>query len=769
MSRATRLFLILSLVLLATDLAFIGINYRSSRTQFDTSMHEQAKQQRFAYQLALEMELDNLVKMAYLIAADPHVNQLFLKGKKAVTAEGGGAGGDKAVLYRTQLMGQVAAVWPEMRDHFAMRQLHFHIGPGSLSFLRAHKPEKYGDRMDDLRHIIVDTNRDAQWRTGFETGRVYSGLRGVVPVFARDDDIGEQVQVGAVEVGASFDHLFELIDRQLDSGVAALLQRSHVQEKMWPEQIRATFEVMTDRCDCAVDSYSRMEVADLLAEQGRLPPFNGAPYLLSYVSLGKRLLAITHLPLQDYVAVRDGSDELVGRIVLWRDVTAEKALFRHNVWTSVFYAVFGYLVVEILLFWAIRLVTGRMQSEIDRQTGELVRLKDQAEAASSAKTAFLANVSHELRTPLNAVLGYAQVLQRDLAGTGPGRRAVEAIKRNGDYLVTLINDVLDLAKIEAGRFEVFPGPCNTRKFFRDIAELFEIRARDKGIEFRCVSGDDLPALVEVDERRLRQILMNLLANAVKFTERGLVELKARYADCSLRIEVRDTGVGISVDRLETLLQPFEQEGAAEYRRQGTGLGLAISKSLIDQMAGTLEVESQVGQGSCFIVGIPARIIEQRRTTRQQRISYDRVVGYRRGDGEPAPYRILIVDDVEENSDVLRAMLEPLGFEIEQADSGVSGVEKAMSTCPDLVLMDLVMPDIDGLEAARRIRTESVLSATKVVACSARAFAEDREKSRAAGCVDHIVKPVQMARLLDVLGRHLQLRWIEGADTQSASG
>ena len=394
-------------------------------------------------------------------------------------------------------------------------------------------------------------------------------------------------------------------------------------------------------------------------------------------------------------------------------------------------------------------------TERKRAEENLIAAHRRAEAANQAKSAFLANMSHELRTPLNAILGYAQILRRD-PNLGPEhRQGAAAIQRSGDYLLTLINDILDLAKIEAGRFELAPGPCDLRALLSSFEDLFGIRAREKGIGFRCRLVEPLPVLVEADERRLRQIVINLLGNAVKFTERGEVCLQAAFAEGQLELEIADTGIGIAAGRLETLFQPFEQAGERDYRRQGTGLGLAITKSLVDQMGGRITIESTPGQGTRFRVNLPlASCIRTPKPSKP-----DEIRGYRRGDGQTESLRILVVDDVTDNRKVLRLLLESLGFLVFEAEEGQEALAGASRHHPDLILMDLAMPVLDGLEATRRLKADESLRRIPVIACSARAFGEDLARAKAAGCGDHLSKPVHLDALCAVLERQLDLAWI----------
>lgn len=610
--KSRRWFWALSLVLLAIDLLFLVVNYLGMRDQFDTSMHEQARQQHLAYRLALAMEFDNMQKMASLVATDRRIQDLFLLGRQAVEREGGAGGGSEAARYRAELMAQVDAFWQRMYEDFGLRQLHFHIGPGSLSFLRVHKPEKFGDRMDDLRHIIVDTNRDGQPRTGFETGRIYSGLRGVVPLWARDPRTQASVPVGAVEVGTSFDHLFAIMDRHLHSGIAALLRRRHVADKMWQEQIHATFEMTSDHCQCLVDSSSRPEIETLLSHHGALPPFAGQPYLLRFVEWPDRLLAVTHLPLFDYLAERDGHTEPVGRILLWREVSGERAVFLRGLRNTLLYAIFGFFLVELLLYASIGLITGRLQDEIDRQTRELLTLKERAEAADRAKSAFLTNLSHELRTPMNTITGLSwAALQADLPP--PERHArLAKVYEASQQLIGFIDELVDFSRLDQDP----QAPVLRCEDFSLGALLAGLRDRHaaaavrKGLTLTVEALAETPERLRGDASRLDQILGHLLDNAIKFTARGSISLKAEPGQPSVdrlwvQFTVVDTGIGLESEAVSRLSQPFFQsQDLASRHHGGIGLGLTISGRLLRWMGGRLEVESAPGKGACFRLAIP---------------------------------------------------------------------------------------------------------------------------------------------------------------------
>jgi PAS domain S-box-containing protein len=399
----------------------------------------------------------------------------------------------------------------------------------------------------------------------------------------------------------------------------------------------------------------------------------------------------------------------------------------------------------------IREIEKRKQME-----SQLSQAKEAAEAANRAKSAFLANMSHELRTPLNAILGYAQILERDPALSPEQREEIEVIQHSGDYLLGLINDILDLAKIEAGHFELAPDACEIADLLRRTVEMLKPRARDKGIAFHYQALAPLPVLIRADGKRLRQILMNLLSNAIKFTEQGEVVLRVDYAAECLRLEVCDTGIGIAAQDLERIFQPFQQAGGQAYKTQGTGLGLSISRKLAALMGGRLQVESAPGQGSRFWVSLPLPPIGETRIG-QDAPARTRILGYRRVSGQP-PCKILVVDDLAENRRIVIKMLEKLGFSLREAVDGEDALIQAQDWQPDLILMDLLMPRLDGLQATRRLRALPAFAATPIIALSARIYREDREESQAAGCDAHLGKPLERNVLLETLGRYLDLSW-----------
>jgi len=404
-----------------------------------------------------------------------------------------------------------------------------------------------------------------------------------------------------------------------------------------------------------------------------------------------------------------------------------------------------------------------------------------AEIANHAKSVFLANMSHELRTPLNAILGFAQILNLDTALTAHHREAIETIQRGGEYLLTLINDILDISKIEAGRIELQTSAFHLQQFLQGVVDLFKMRTEQKGISFIYQSLLPLPVVIRADEKRLRQILINLLSNAVKFTYEGGIILKIGYQDeysdfwirglreyslkqpvvnrpsSQIRFQVEDSGVGIMPHDMDRIFLPFQQAGDPTRRIDGTGLGLAISKTLVEMMGGELHIESTYGQGSIFwmVIDLP-EVAAPAALDSSQPLT---VIGYRKNFIDTEKYKILIVDDKAENRKMLMDFLTPLGFEVIEAASGQDSLSQVRDRHPDVILMDLIMPMMDGFEATRQLRRIPELKNTVIVAISASAFSHHQGKSLEVGCNDFISKPVRTEALLDCLRKHLGLTWI----------
>ncbi|HET8710215.1 MAG TPA: ATP-binding protein, partial [Spongiibacteraceae bacterium] len=388
-------------------------------------------------------------------------------------------------------------------------------------------------------------------------------------------------------------------------------------------------------------------------------------------------------------------------------------------------------------------ITSRKQME-----QELIAARIVAEDASHAKSQFLSSISHELRTPLNGVLGYAQILLRDSSTSSAQRHSLSAIESCGHHLLTLIDDVLDLAKIESGKIEIHEGACDLYDLLESVSNIVRERVDVKALSFELDIAADVPSTILIDEVKLRQILVNLLGNAVKFTEQGGITLRVSLRDeAMLQFQVQDTGIGIPLDRQRAIFEPFRQLGNAA---TGSGLGLPISQRLCEAMGGVLRVQSAIGTGSCFSFSLPLRTAKPVRSEQSQRAAYQVI------DTGGQHIEILVVDDNLINRQVMAGMLRASGIEVREAENGQDALETLRAHPVPLVLMDVRMPVLDGFAATAAIKADPQLRDTVVIAISASVFPDVIARMREQGCADFVSKPVRVAELLSKVAQHLKL-------------
>jgi signal transduction histidine kinase/DNA-binding response OmpR family regulator len=410
----------------------------------------------------------------------------------------------------------------------------------------------------------------------------------------------------------------------------------------------------------------------------------------------------------------------------------------------------------------------------EKEAAELARRA--AEAANRAKSVFLANMSHELRTPLNAILGFCQIMQRNPSLTADLQENLNIINRSGEHLLDLINDIVEMSKIEAGRVTLNENNFDLYRLLGDLENMLHLRATDNGLQLRFERAPDVPQYIRTDEGKLREVLINLLGNAIKFTEVGGVTLRVSRAEeqrsrgareiekasslppsfpaLQLHFEVSDTGPGIAPNELDSIFEPFIQTESGRQSQRGTGLGLSISRQFVQLMGGEINVRSEVGQGTIFRFDIHVSQVEAAAlpTTQPSR----RVIGL--APNQPV-YRLLVVDDQADSRRLLVKLLEPLGFEVKEAGNGQEGLEIWEQWRPDLIWLDIRMPVLDGYEVTKKIKATPDGPSTIIIALTASVFEEERAEVLSSGCNDFVRKPFQEAEIFNKLVEHLGVRYV----------
>lgn len=735
---------VLGLIVLGNVLG-AWLSLRLADRAFENRLTVWAQDRREAFELLLEKTLDDMLLTATIFAHDPSLHALFVAGREAVQDEGGGAGGPRAAALRETLLQRLSPAWGVAAEHFGIRQFHYHMAPGAVSFLRVHSPGHFGDSLADVRHILVDVGADARPRTGFELGRIFSGLRGVVPIFA-EPGLSGGLPIGTLEVGTSFGPTLRRIAGEQD-GAAVLLIGDRVDSAMF-DDTRPLIENLSG-CHCVIEASTGDEIRPIIDAAGSvlLTARTDGALTLARAQIGaEATLAAAAWPFPDYLSQTRGA-EAPGVVIVWRDIGAMLADHRGDQRLIVGAAALATFVLGGLALGGLRLGVQALEAEVHAATADMERALTEAETANAAKSRFLAAMSHDIRNPMNGVIGMAELLAAtplDAEQT----RMLSAIRASGGVLLATINDVLDIARIEAGRMALEATPFCLAESLDRVRAVHEGSARQRGVTLDvavdgAVGGGG--CWRRGDAHRVDAVLHNLVSNAVKFTENGRVTIGA---DLNRRdgvtLSVTDTGIGMTQAQAKAVFAPFVQADSSMARRfGGTGLGLAIVKGLVDAMGGRIAVNSAPGRGSTFTVDLPLEA------------TVEAVVDAAASPAAlPDGFRVMLADDSEINRMVLGGLLEAEGAETVGVASGEAALEAVQRDGPfDLIMLDIVMPGMGGEETLQAIRAAQASLGrppTPAIACTANAMAEHVRAYRAAGFDGHLAKPVAPQELRAVL-------------------
>jgi len=647
-SRSKKILLFLSLFIAVSDGTFVLINYLATRDTLTETIEHAGLEHKRAFELSNEAVERTMAAMATYVAGDPRIQDTFYQGMAAVTREGGGSGGSEAAKFRAQLNQYVLPGWHQVTEDFKVRQLHFHMGPGSTSFLRVHKPSRFGDNMDKCRFTVVDVNDSLKPVTGFETGRVVSGIRGVVPVFATDPETGKKAHVGALEAGTSFSTILPGLSRSMHSGLAVLLTKEHVQKHVWPEMMDIAFADTNQVEGFYVEAFTgsaKQEVLhknilqELLQNPGTiLLDIEGQPH------------AVTGFHLRDFLASKDQSLPPTGLILIWTSAAEQVAAFHHDVWVNIFYALLGFAIVESLLILAIRFITTKLETTIAQRTKQLHNAQDKlVENARKVGMAEVAtDVLHNVGNVLNSVNTKAGVLSRSLDESktssvgkvaellvsqgsnlsafmsddprgikvpqylsGLSKHLTQEQENNKSYVSSLLHHVEHITEIVNSQQKKCQGgglmeTVNLTELINKALEINATGIECSGIEI-TVETSDLPE-VEIDRHRSLQILVNLVRNAVEahawyHTREPKIYITANKNDAgNLNLEISDNGPGIDPENITKIFGH-----GFTTKKSGLGFGLHGAANSATEMRGSLQAHSSgKGQGAEFTLELPYR-------------------------------------------------------------------------------------------------------------------------------------------------------------------
>jgi signal transduction histidine kinase/CheY-like chemotaxis protein len=632
-------------------------------------------------------------------------------------------------------------LWNKLKDEYeifkqtGIKQLHFHF-KDTTSFLRFHKPKKYGDNLSNIRHSLVLANTEKRFVEGFEEGRIFNGYRYVFPLTYKNEHIG------SVEVSVGFNAIARVLHKDFHLQPYMILKDDVVKEKVFSNERKNYDEsLISSKYYHEVNSYDNVSSLDFDADRisektfeevlsRHRDQFNDKLESNHYFQHFENRKDFSYII--SFYPIKNIKEKNIGYIVLmdknYDYIKIENSFIYRFIFISLFF-----IVVLLFIF------------RLERLNIELKRSKEKALEATLAKSEFLANMSHEIRTPLNAIFGFINLLKK-MKHQPKAEQYLNTVMSSSQTLLTIINDILDFSKIESGKFTFERTSIETKKLFENIHQMFIPLANEKKLSLTLKYDGALEPFIETDTTRISQVVTNLISNAIKFTpEHGTVELKVSCKDNTLSVTVTDNGIGIPKDKLDSIFLKFEQADSSTTRKYGgTGLGLAISYFIIDSLGGELKVESAVKKGSMFYFSIPIKPIKNLShgiSTEDEQIRF-------RGN-------VLLVEDNKTNQLMMKIILEEMGLNIEIANDGIEAIEAYKKGDYDIIFMDENMPNMNGIEATKAIlKLQNGTNDIPVIALTADAINNARDRYLSAGMKDYLSKPLDEKKLLKVLDTYL---------------